>query len=69
MLLQKSNFFPLKPTLVLADNGTNFDLQVITMLPTKFQVDWPFGSGEEAKNTFSRWRQSWISDRNDFSCF
>ena len=26
-----------------------FDLQVTPMLPTKFQVDWPFGSGEEAK--------------------
>ena len=25
------------------------------MLPTKFQVSWPFGSGEEANNTFSRW--------------
>ena len=24
------------------------------MLPTKFQVNWPFGSGEE-KNRFSRW--------------
>ena len=39
------------------------------MLPTKFQVNWPFGSGEEAKNKFSRWLQwqpSWISDRNDF---
>ena len=22
------------------------------MLPTKFQVTWPFGSGEEAKNRF-----------------
>ena len=24
------------------------------MLPTKFQVNWPFGSGEEEKNRFSR---------------
>ena len=23
------------------------------MLPTKFGVNWPFGSGEEAKNRFS----------------
>ena len=38
------------------------------MLPTKFGVNWPFGSGE-AKNRFSRWRPSWISDRNDFSYF
>ena len=25
------------------------------MLPIKFQVNWPFGSGVEAKNRFSRW--------------
>ena len=25
-----------------------FDLQVTLMLPTKFRVNWPFGSGEEA---------------------
>ena len=25
------------------------------MLPTKFRVNWPFGTGEEAKNRFSRW--------------
>ena len=43
-----------------------FDLQVILMLPTMLQVNWPFHSGEEAKNRFSR---SWISDRNDFSYF
>ena len=49
-----------------------FDLQVTLMLPSKFGVNWPFGSGEEAKNRFSRqlpWRQSWISDRHDFSYF
>ena len=42
------------------------------MLPTKFQVNWPFGSGEEVKNRFSSWRPwqpSWISDRKDFSYF
>ena len=42
------------------------------MLPTKLQVNWPFGSGEEAKNRFSRWllwRPSWISDRINFSYF
>ena len=43
-----------------------FDLQVIPMLPTKFQVNW---TGHEAKNGFARWRPSWISDRNDFSYF
>ena len=31
-----------------------FNLQVTLMLPTKFQVNWPF-SLEEAKNSFSRW--------------
>ena len=33
------------------------------MLPTKFRVNWPFSSGEEVKNRFSRWlpwRPSWI---------
>ena len=47
-----------------------FYLQVASMIPTKFQVNWPFGSGEEAKNRFSRWLPlppSWISDLNDFS--
>ena len=42
------------------------------MLPTKFQVNWPFSSGEEAKNRFSRWlpwRPSWISDWHNFSYF
>ena len=46
-----------------------FDLQVTLMLPSKFGVNWPFGSGEEAKNRFSRWRPSLISDRQDFSYF
>ena len=27
-----------------------FDLQGTPMLPTKFQVNWPFDSGEETKN-------------------
>ena len=31
-----------------------FDLQVTPMFPTKFQVNSPFGSGEEAKNRFRR---------------
>ena len=42
------------------------------MLPTKFPVNWPFDSGEEVKNRFSRWRTSgpsWISDQNVFSYF
>ena len=49
-----------------------FYLQVTPMLPSKFGVNWPFGSGEEAKNRFSRWRPwwpSWISDRYNFSYF
>ena len=36
-----------------------FDLQVTRMLPTKFQVNLPFGS--EVKNGFSRWWPSWIA--------
>ena len=49
---------------------TCFDLQVTPMLPIKFQVNWPFGSGEEVKNIFSRWWQpSRILDRKDFSYF
>ena len=42
------------------------------MLPTKFQINWPFVSGEEEKNRFSIWRPwwpSWISYWNDFSYF
>ena len=35
------------------------DLQVTLMLSTKFQVNWPFSSGEEAKNRFPRWWPSW----------
>ena len=34
----------------------SFDIQVSPMLPTNFQADWPFGSGVEAKNRFSRSR-------------
>ena len=33
-----------------------FDPEVTLMLPTKIQVNWPFGSREEAKNGFSRWQ-------------
>ena len=49
-----------------------FDLRVTPMLPTKFRVNWHFGSKEEVKNRFSRWlpwRPSWISDWHDFSYF
>ena len=28
-----------------------FDVEVTPMLPTKFQVNWPFGSGEAVKKT------------------
>ena len=37
------------------------DLQDTAMLPTEFQVNWPFGSGEKSKNRFS--------DQNDVSYF
>ena len=46
----------------------SFDLTVAPILPTKFQVNWPFGSGE-VQNRFSRWQPSWISDQNDFTYF
>ena len=42
------------------------------MLPTKFQVNWHLGLGEEGKKRFSRWppwRPSSISDQQDFSYF
>ena len=45
-----------------------FYQQIAKRLPIKFQVNWPFDSGE-AQNKFSRWWPSWISDWNDFSCF
>ena len=50
----------------------NFDLQVTLVLHTKFRVSWPFCSGEEANNRYSRWpqwRPLWISDKNEFSFF
>ena len=37
-----------------------FYLQVALILSTEFPVNWPFGSGDEGKNIFSRWRPSWI---------
>ena len=49
-----------------------FHLQVTRVLPTKFQVNWPFGSGEEAKNRLLRWPPwwpFWIFDWHDFSYF
>ena len=46
-----------------------FDLQVTPMPPSKFGVNQPFGSREEAQNRVSSWQQSWISDRHDFSYF
>ena len=58
-----------------AKNGTIlaiFYLQVTPMLPTKFQVNWSFGSGGEAKNTLTRWpqwRPAWISAGNNFTYF
>ena len=42
------------------------------MFLTKFEFSWPFGSGEEAKNIFSRWQPyqpSWISNQNNLSYF
>ena len=50
---------------------SNFDLQATLIIPTKFHVNWTFGSGE-VQNIFLRWlpwRPSLISDWNDFSYF
>ena len=52
--------------------GKNLAITITQKLPSQVGVSWPFGSGEEAKNRFSRWpplRPSWISHRNDFSYF
>ena len=51
-----------------------FDTQVnlIPVLPSKFQVMWSFHSGEEIQNRLSRqrlWWPSWISDQNNISYF
>ena len=61
---------------ILDSDRNNFSwfssTKVTLMLPTKFQVIWPFGSGEEVKNRFSRCppqQRSWISYQNDFSYF
>ena len=40
----------------------SFDLQVASILPKKFRVNWPPDLGEENRNRFSRWRSFWISD-------
>ena len=44
-----------------------FVLLVAPIFPTKLRVNWPFGSGDEVQNKFSRWWLSWISDQNNFS--
>ena len=57
--------FPIGMTLAI------FCLQVTPIFPNKFQVSWPFISGE-VQNMFSRCqpkRPSCISDKNDFSYF
>ena len=48
-----SRWPPWWPYWISNPNDLIFDLQVTPMLPTKFQVNWPFGSGEEVKNSFS----------------
>ena len=44
--------FPIETILAI------FHLQFTPMLPTKFRVNWPFTSGEEAKKRFSTGRRS-----------
>ena len=48
------------------------DLQVTLIFPTKLSVDWPFVSGYNGQNRFSRWplwRLAWISDRTILAIF
>ena len=40
--------FPMKTNIAF------FNLQVTQILPTKFLVNWPFGSGEEVQDRFLR---------------
>ena len=54
--------FPIK--MILATS----DLQVNSILPMKFQVNCPFGSGKKGQNRFSiglLGQPSWITDQND----
>ena len=52
-----------------SNNFSNFFyLQDAMILPTKFRVSWPFGSGD-VQTRFSRWwswQPFWILHRNDF---
>ena len=44
--------------------------RVSPILPTMFRVDWPFSSGHEGQNIFSRWppwRPSWVFDQNNLA--
>ena len=44
---------------VIVIGWTDSDFKISrALLPTKFQVNWSYGSGEEVKNKFSRWRCS-----------
>ena len=56
--------FPIGTILAIIITSSGQYYQVTLMLPTKIQVNWSFGSGEEAKNRFSRW-PPW----RDFSYF
>ena len=58
-----------QPSWISDQNDFGYFWSTVTlMLPTKFQVTWPFSSGE-AKNRFSRWQPSWTSDQNNFNYF
>ena len=50
-------------------DGCDLDLQVAPILPTKFQVNWPFASGEEVQNRFLRKRPSWTADPKILAIF
>ena len=58
--------FPIRTTFAI------FDLQVTSILPMKFWVNRPFGSGEKFQTRFSKWPlgwPSWFNYRNNFNYF
>ena len=65
----KNKFSRWRPTWMSDRNNFSYFLSTShPMLPTMFQVNWPFSSEEEI-NRFSRWPPSWISDRNNYGYF
>ena len=68
-----SRWWPWQPSCILDQKYFSYFYQQVTLMHhTKFQVNWPFGSEEEAKNRLSRWLPlwpPWIPDQNHFIYF